>query len=189
MIKKYLILQILILFHLCLIAQKKQTILITYYSETGKTALLANSIKKGASIDNRVNVVLKKMDETTKKDLLSADAIIVGSPVHNANPAYEVLKFIESWPFEGAPLKNKVGAVFVTGGGISSGEELTQVALIHSMLVYGMIIVGGDDWTSSFGASAITNEAPFDKNLSPMFLRKAEQLGKRVAELTTRLNK
>ena len=141
-----------------------------------------------------VQVRVMTVNEVKKEDLLNADAIIVGSPVHNANAAPEVVKFIDSWPFEGAPLFNKIGAAFVTAGGISSGEELTQMNILHSMLVYGMIVVGGADWSSAFGASAITGEKPFDgkeKNVvvADQFLKKGEGLGKRVAELTVQWKK
>ena len=189
MFKKILLFHITLFFCFIVLAQKKNTILITYYSKTGSTAQLAKSIEKGASESNRVRVILKKIEETTEDDLIKADAIILGSPVYNANPAAEVLKFIERWPFEGGKMKNKIGAVFVTGGGISSGEELVQTSLLHAMMVFGMIIVGGDDWKSSFGASAVTAEGTYTKELDPLFLLKGEQLGKRVQELVLRWNK
>lgn len=181
----------LILIFCCtsLVAQKSSTILITYHSKSGKTALMANAIAKGASIHSDIAILLKPIEQTTTNDLLKADAIILGSPVHNANLSSDVLKFIESWPFEGSPLKNKIGAAFVTGGGISSGEELVQVSILHAMLVFGMVVVGGEDWTAPFGASAITNEAPFDTKMNDAFLLKGEKLGKRVAESVLRWHK
>jgi len=171
------------------IAQKAQTILITYHSKSGKTALMANAIAKGAAIDDDISIIIKPIEQTTTNDLLKADAIIVGSPVYNANVSSDVLKFIESWPFEGAPLKNKIGAAFVTGGGISSGEELVQVSILHAMLVFGMVVIGGDDWTAPFGAAAITNEPPFDFTMNDAFLLKAQNLGKRVATAVLRWHK
>ena len=189
MFKKILLFHIALFFCFIVLAQKKNTILITYYSKTGSTTQLAKSIEKGASENNRVRVILKKIEETTEDDLIKADAIILGSPVYNANPAAEVLKFIERWPFEGGKMKNKIGAVFVTGGGISSGEELVQTSLLQAMMVFGMIIVGGDDWKSSFGASAVTAEGTYTQELNPLFLLKGEQLGKRVQEVVLRWNK
>ena len=189
MFKKVLLFHIALFFCFIVLAQKTNTILITYYSKTGSTAQLAKSVEKGASGNNRVQVILKKIEETTEDDLIKADAIILGSPVYNANPAAEVLKFIEKWPFEGGKMKNKIGAVFVTGGGISSGEELVQTSLLQAMMVFGMIIVGGDDWKSSFGASAVTAEVTYTKELNPLFLLKGEQLGKRVQDVVLRWNK
>lgn len=189
MFKKILLFHIALFVCFIVLAQKTNTILITYYSKTGSTAQLAKSVEKGASGNNRVQVILKKIEETTEDDLIKADAIILGSPVYNANPAAEVLKFIERWPFEGGKMKNKIGAVFVTGGGISSGEELVQTSLLQAMMVFGMITVGGGDWKTSFGASAVTAEGTYTQQLDPLFLLKGEQLGKRVQEVVMLWNK
>ena len=165
-----------------------QNILITYYSKTAHTQYLAEEVAKGASSIPGVQVVLKRIDQTTTKDLLAADAIILGSPVYNANLAPEVVQFMSTWPFEGNPLKDKIGAAFVTAGGISAGEELAQVNILQSMLVFGMVVVGGDDWTSAFGASAITNEGVFKtENLDKLFLQKGFSLGKRVAKIAKKM--
>lgn len=90
-------------------------------------------------------------------------------------------------------LKNKIGAVFVTAGGISAGEEIAQMNIIQSMLIFGMIIVGGPDWTQPFGASAITGEPPFETDspdqISDPFLEKGKNLGERVARITLQLQK
>jgi NAD(P)H dehydrogenase (quinone) len=175
-------------------SQPKAAILIAYYSQDGHTKLMAEAVAKGARSVRDVTVKLMTVNDVSKEDLLGADAIIVGSPVHNANAAVDVIRFINSWPFEGAPLSDKVGGAFVTAGGISAGEELTQMNILHSMLVYGMIVVGGADWTSAFGASAVTAEKPFGRSqkeivVAEQFLQKGEGLGKRVAGLAARLNR
>ena len=64
-----------------------------------------------------------------------------------------------------------------------------QVSILHAMLVFGMVVVGGDDWTAPFGASAITNEAPFDIKMNDAFLLKGQNLGKRVATSLLRWHK
>jgi NAD(P)H dehydrogenase (quinone) len=180
------VLAILISFSSLVIAQP--TVLITYHSETGNTKKMADYVERGARSVEGVRVVVKTIQETTEEDLLGASAIILGSPVFNANAAPEVMDFMRNWPFEGAPLKDKLGAAFVTSGGMSAGEELTMVNLLHSMMVFGMITVGGDTWTSAFGASAITAEPPFAAGLThEAFLSKAEGLGRRVAELSKKL--
>ena len=168
---------------------QEQNILITYYSKTAHTQSLAEEVAKGAQSIPGVQVKLKSIEQTSTKDLLDADAIILGSPVYNANLAPEVVQFMSTWPFEGNPLKDKIGAAFVTAGGMSAGEELAQVNILHSMLVFGMIVVGGDDWTSAFGASAITNEGVFKTaQLEKIFLQKGFSLGKRVASIAKKMN-
>ena len=164
-------------------------ILITYQSKTNHTKTLAAEVAKGVQSVKDVQLIFKPISETTQQDLLEADAIIVGSPVYNANVAPEVVKFMSEWPFSGNPLKNKIGAAFVTAGGLSAGEELAQVNLLHTMLVFGMIIVGGDDWTAPFGASAITSEGLYNSSpkLDTLFTHKGYALGKRVAEITKKM--
>jgi NAD(P)H dehydrogenase (quinone) len=170
--------------------QGQPTVLIAYYSQSGNTKTLAHAVEEGAKSVAGVRVLLLPIDQVSTKEVLEADAIVVGSPVYNANVAPEVQRFINSWPFEGRPLKNKLGAAFVTGGGISIGEELVQLNLLHSMLIQGMLVMGGEETEAAFGASAITGEAPFQTGkVEEQFLVKARGLGKRVAEMAMFLKK
>jgi NAD(P)H dehydrogenase (quinone) len=194
MIKKFIILFLFILNFLPLAAQDTTHVLIVYFSKTGHTKRMAENVAKGAGSIGNVSVKLLAVDKASNKDVLQADAIILGSPVYNANVAPPLQSFINNWPFQGAPLKDKIGAVFVSAGGISTGEEIVQLNVLHSMLVFGMVIVGGGNWQSAFGASAITGEAPFDtkgqsSEMDEQFLLKAEMLGKRVAEIAKKLKR
>jgi multimeric flavodoxin WrbA len=115
--------------------------------------------------------------------------------------------FMSRWVFS-EDLSHKVGAAFVTGGGLSAGEELTMVNLLHSMLIFRMVIVGGERWTSAFGASAIVSEGPFQPapeagssvsdfapncypssadDVHAIFEDKAQGLGRRVASVASLL--
>ncbi len=166
-----------------------QKIVITYYSQTGHTKQMAEAVAKGARGVAGAEVRLLTIDKTSKEDLLWADAIVVGSPVQMTSVAAPVMQAMYAWPYPN--LKDKIGAAFVTGGGISGGEELTQVQLLHVLLMGGMIVVGGPDWSQPFGASAITMEKPFGNPQRPdyvdaTFLAKGEALGKRVAEVARR---
>jgi len=168
---------------------QKNTVLIAYHSVSGHTAKMAKSIQKGILESSDIKVILKPVSEVTQEELLDANAIVIGSPVYNANPSPEILSFIKTWPFEGQPLKNKLGGVFVTAGGLSSGEELVQSSLLHAMMVYGMIVMGGDDWKSSFGASGIHEEGRYQSTeLDEYFLEKGFRLGKRLAEVLKKMN-
>ena len=174
------------------LAQNQPNILIVYYSAKGHTRSMAEAVANGARSMQGVNVKLLTVTEARTSDVIAADAIIVGSPVYNANVAPPVQEFINSWPFSGAPLRDKIGAAFVSGGGISAGEELTQMNILHSMLIFGMIVAGGPDWKKPFGASAIVEEEPFGRDqqqggVQEYFLRKGEALGKRVAQLALKL--
>lgn len=171
--------------------EQEPTVLVVYYSVQGHTKAMADAVARGAGSVAGVVVRARTVTEVTEKDLLDADAIVVGSPVFNANVAPEVQAFINRWQFQGRPLRDKIGAAFSTGSGISAGEELVQLNILHSMLIFGMIVVGGSEWSSAFGASAVTDEGPFKESggagVAPIFRQKGEELGKRVAVLALRL--
>ncbi len=151
---------------------------------------MAQAVEEGAKSVAGVRVILRSIDQVSSQDLLESDAIVVGSPVYNANVAPAVQEFINRWPFDGRPLKNKLGAAFVTGGGMSIGEELVQLNLLHSMLIHGMLVLGGEETEAAFGASAVTGEAPFQGGtVAEQFLVKGRGLGKRVAEMALSLKK
>jgi NAD(P)H dehydrogenase (quinone) len=187
MVRKILLLS-LIAFGL-LQAGEVTRVLVVYYSKDGHTEAMARAVGEGASQVPETRVRVLSVKQASNQDVLWADAIVVGSPVYNANVAPPVQSFINRWPFRGEPLKNKVGAAFTTGGGISAGEELVQLNILHSMLVFGMIVVGGPHWQQAFGASAVTEEPPFnrEKQVDELFLEKAKQLGQRVARIAARL--
>ena len=168
-----------------------QNILVVYHSVTDHTRLMAEAVADGARGVPGADVRVVAVERAGADDLAWADAVVVGGPVRSGNVSPEVGAFLNTMPFDGS-MKDKVGAAFTTGGGISAGEELAQVATLHSMLVYGMIVVGGPEWTGAFGASAVTGEAPFvdppeGARVAPAFLEKARGLGQRVAEVAARV--
>ncbi|KEO75580.1 flavodoxin family protein [Anditalea andensis] len=179
---KVLFVLILLSYSQIIKGQSTPIVLVAYYSPTGKTQEMAEAVAKGAA-SKEVEVILLDIKDITEAELLQADAIILGSPVYNANVAPPVLEFINVWPFEGRPFKNKVGAAFTTGGGFSIGEEIVMLNILQSMLIHGMVVIGGEETEAAFGASAITGEGDFlGKPVHELFLKKAEGLGKRVAE-------
>jgi NAD(P)H dehydrogenase (quinone) len=173
--------------------QDHPRVLIVYFSTTGHTRAMAEAVAQGAQSVDGTQVLLRSVDQATTDNVLQSDAIIIGSPVHNAAVAPEVQSFINRWPFDDKPLADKVGAAFCTAGGISAGEELVQLSILHSMLIFGMIVVGGPEWSQAFGASAVTGEYPFtttdSSGVDQEFLRKGFALGKRVADLTGRIHR
>jgi len=187
-IRHHLILFILMISSGNVMAQDFPSVLIAYYSGSGNTQTMAEAVASGVEQVENVNYTIKRVEEVSEEEVLNASAIILGSPVYNANMAPQVQEFINSWPFEGRPLKNKIGAVFVTGGGFSLGEESVMFGMIRAMLVHGMLIMGGADTEAAFGASAITGEGDYTgKEVDILFLKKAEGLGRRVAELVLKM--
>ena len=174
---------------------KKANVLVVYYSAKGHTRAMAEAVAKGARTVEGATVNLLSVADAKVPDVLSADAVIVGSPVYKANVAPPIQEFINSWPIQNAALHDKLGAAFVTASGISAGEELTQMDIIHSMLVCQMVVVGGPDSRQPLGASAIVGENSSGKSdekqeeglVAEYYLKKGEALGTRVAQLAVRM--
>ena len=159
------------------------TVLITYHSVTGNTEKMSQGVAEGAKAVPGTNVVLKRVGEVAADDLLSSDAVIVGSPVYFGNMSGEVKTLFDNWllkfgVFRDFKMRNKVGGAFATGGGISNGKEITMLAILEAMLVNQMIVVSGG---GAFGASATTG--PDSPGIDEKKLAVARDLGKRVAEV------
>jgi NAD(P)H dehydrogenase (quinone) len=164
-------------------------VLVAFVSDTGYTRALAAATAAGAAEVEHTCVWLLDARAAPVEMLAQADAVLVGAPVHNGNPASAMLEWIERWPFHGAPLRDRPGAVFVTGGGLHAGAESSLLALQRSLLSFSMLLVGGDAWQSAYGVAATTAEAPFaGKLLDAGFAAKARALGRRVATLARRLS-
>lgn len=145
---------------------------------------MAEAVAVGAKSVPGTQIVLKRVGQVTAEDLLSADAVVVGSPVYWSNMSGEVKTFFDDWQFKFGvfpdfKMKNKVGAAFTTGGQISSGKEVTMLTILAAMLGNQMIVVSGG---GAFGASATTEgESP---GVDEKELAEAEALGRRVADVT-----
>ena len=159
------------------------TVLVVYHSASGNTEKMAHGVAEGAKAVSGTSVVLKRVGEVTADDLLSSDAVIVGSPVYFGNMSGEVKTFFDNWllkfgVFRDFKMRNKVGGAFVTGAAVSNGKELTMLAILEAMLVNQMIVTGGG---GAFGASATTG--PDSPGIDEKELAAARDLGKRIAEV------
>ena len=86
-------------------------------SGTGRTLRLAEAVVEGAKAAG-ADTLLRSADEATPEDLLTADAIVLGSGVHMGGIESGMRAFFERaaplW-LEGS-LRGKLGAAFVTAG-------------------------------------------------------------------------
>jgi NAD(P)H dehydrogenase (quinone) len=160
------------------------TVLVTYRSASGNTEKMAQAVADGAKAVSGTSVVLKRVGEVIGDDLLSSDAVIVGSPVYGRNMSGQVKTFFDNWGLKfglgtgTGKMRNKVGAAFATGGGVSSGKEVTILTILGAMLIHQMIVISGG---GGFGASATTG--PDSPGIDAKELVEARDLGKRVVEV------
>jgi len=157
------------------------------YEHGDLVEVLANAIAEGARAAPGVEVAVQWPRQTTKEDLVAAQALIIGTP--NWTGIKGSLKLWldttgDLW--EEGSLAGKIGAAFTASAGRHSGTEFTLLNVLHWFLGNGMI-VAGLPWTprmeragSYYGATAIGGVTAED-------LEQARALGRRVAELALRL--
>ena len=154
-------------------------VLVVYYSRSGNTAKMAEAVGEGAREVKGVAVEVKKVEEARIEDLLSADGIILGSPVYYGTMAAELKKFIDESVKLHGKLDGKVGGAFASSGVMGGGLETTVLDILNSLMVHGMI-VKGDFKGPHYGAVSV--RAP-DKTA----LEGCRRLGRSVAELAKTL--
>jgi NAD(P)H dehydrogenase (quinone) len=154
-------------------------ILVVYDSKSGNTEKMAFAVSEGAKQIKGVEVTVKKVEQTSLKDLLGADGIIMGSPTYYGQMSAKLKALIDESVKIHGELEGKVGAAFTSAGGTATGAETTLLSILQAMLVHGMIVQGCSD-NKHYGAAAVGS--PNEKELG--FCR---ALGKRVASLTVRL--
>lgn len=122
-------------------------ILVVYATDWNSTKKAAEAVAKGAESVPGTKVVVKTAESVTPEDLLAADGVIVGTPVHMGSPDWRIKTFIDKvcsglWMKDA--LIGKVGGVFATGGGYGNaggGVELTLLSLLSNFAELGMLIV------------------------------------------------
>ncbi|MBU0734252.1 MAG: flavodoxin family protein [Proteobacteria bacterium] len=116
-------------------------ILIIYQSRTGNTAAMAEAVEEGVRKAG-VEVVRKKIEDTNVDDLLEPEGIIIGSPTYFAATTAEVKRLIDDSIKHYKNLEGKVGAAFVSAGGLGGGGETAILDILRAFLVHGMIVPG-----------------------------------------------
>lgn len=106
------------------------SILVTCYSRTGKTKILAESIGKGAKEVEGIDVDVLSFNRVSATDLVRYDGIILGSPVYFGGIAAELKELIDDTTFVRGKLVGKVGAAFTTSGDRTGGKETAILSII-----------------------------------------------------------
>jgi len=153
-------------------------VLVIYDSRSGNTKLMARAVTRGAESVSQTEVALKKVDDVTLKDMLKADAIIIGSPTYYGLMSGRTKGLLDRSVKIHGELEGKVGAAFTSSGGTASGAETTLLSIIEAMLVHGMIVQGRHEG-KHYGAAAVGR--PNNRDIAV-----CKELGRRTAELAKR---
>jgi flavorubredoxin len=98
------------------------TFLILYYSRTGNTERMANSIAEGAKSVQGVEVEVKYNE--TSENLEKYDAIVIGTPTYHHDMTIDIKNLLEEAAMKKVNLKGKVGAVFGSFGWSGEAPQL-----------------------------------------------------------------
>lgn len=199
-------------------------LLIVYYSMYGHIYKMAEAVAEGAKQVKGTDVkmfrvpetlsedILKKMgaldfqkktvhiDVCSADDLVSADAIIFGTPTRFGNMCGQMRQFLDSTGGIWAKnlLVGKVGSVFTSSATQHGGQESTILSFHNTLLHHGMIIVGlpyafegqmrMDEITGSspYGASTVAG-GKGERMPSENELNAARYQGKHVAQIAVKL--
>ncbi len=154
-------------------------ILVVYDSKTGNTQSMALAVAKGAEKAGKVDVIVKKTEETKSEDLLAADGIIMGSPTYFGQMSAKMKALIDDSVEVHKQLSGKVGGAFTNSGGVASGAETALLSIVNAMLIHGMIIQGrADGMHYGIGWAGTPDKECFEY---------CEALGKDVASLVLKL--
>jgi len=116
-------------------------ILIVYYSRSGNTRTMAESVAEGAR-EAGGEVVLKAVAEASAAELLEVDAVILGSPTYYGHSSGAMRTFLDDTVKFHGRLAGKVGAAFASAANVGGGNETTVLDLLHALLIHGMVVQG-----------------------------------------------
>jgi len=170
-------------------------VLVVYYSYSKykNTERFARSVAEGAGQVPGAVAVIRRVEEATKEDLQSADALALGCPTYFGNVPGKMKVVIDDWNWKWkVDFTDKVGGAFSTGSGQVGGKEFVIVSLLMFMLNNRMIVAGplyqdaekGSIWAEA-GAAAMTG--PLDLGVGEHELDAARRLGRRLARLARKL--
>ncbi len=152
--------------------------IVIYYSRSGNTKQMAEIIA-GAMNDAGLTTDLKPVEDVAANELVSYDAIVVGSPTYYGQPAPQIIQLFTDSVSRHGRLEGKIGGAFSSSVNIGGGNETVIMSIIEAMLIHGMI-VQGDLQGDHYGPVSIGK--PDERVIS-----QCKRRGKRIAELTKKL--
>jgi len=93
---------------------KASNLLILYYSQTGNTEMMAQTVAEGAKSVPGVSVELVYYAKA--EDLANADAILIGVPTYYHGVSIDIKHVLEEVATKKIKLKGKIGAAFGSYG-------------------------------------------------------------------------
>lgn len=133
-------------------------VLIVYHSQSGNTKAAAEAVAKGAKQFSGTKVIIKEALNATKDDLLSCNAVAVGTPDYFSYMAGGLKDFFDRtfYPTQGS-VTDKPCGIFVThGGGGKAVESVKNICNTFKFKIIGepVLVKGHPDEKAT---QALTN--------------------------------
>lgn len=163
-------------------------ILVLFDSRGGLTEQLAEAIGAGVRDVPGADLALRRVHESEPSELLTCDALILGSPNWSG-----ITGKLKDWfdysgdLWETGELAGKPGGAFTAGYSRSGGIEATLLQLLHLLLGHGMVVVGLP-WTERMRESGSYYGATAHGAVTDTDREQARALGHRIAEFAVRLS-
>ncbi|MFA5251458.1 MAG: flavodoxin domain-containing protein [Phycisphaerae bacterium] len=153
--------------------------IVIYYSRSGNTKEMADLLAKSMN-EAGLSTDCKSVEKVKADDLLTYDAIVIGSPTYYGHMAGQIKQLFDDTVGFHGQLDGKVGAAFSSSANIGGGNETTIIGIIEAMLISGMVI-WGDPQDDHYGPVSINKP---DERVK----RQCQRRGQRIAELTKKLH-
>jgi flavodoxin/NAD-dependent dihydropyrimidine dehydrogenase PreA subunit len=153
--------------------------IIVYFSQTGNTRTIAESIYKGLKKSIK-DVVIKKLRDTDPKQLDKYDLIGLGAPVWRFDAPVNVQAFIKKNP----SLKGKHAFAFCAHGASPAGFLQNVTASLEKK---GATVIGWQDWYGSCFLPFLPEPYLTDGHPDEIDIKEAVEFGKKMADLSTRI--
>ena len=179
-------------------------VLVIYASDYGHTKRAAAEVALGAERVAGTSVRRRATGDVTREDVLGADGLILGSPVHMGSIHWEIKRFIDetlSALWNQDLMVGRVGGVFATGGGYGGaggGCELAMLSMLATLAELGMVIVplpkssesyvhGGLHWGpyARCGSDELSHTPPPTKSI-PLLIAHGENVARIASLLSSR---
>lgn len=195
------------------------TILVLYYSRTGKTAELARQVARGIAevdgVDARLRSVppVAAVTQTARPpvpdegapyasldDLRECSGLVLGSPTRFGNMAAPLKHFLDGTGAEWASgvLAGKPAAVFTSTSTMHGGQEATLLSMMTPLLHHGCLLLG-IPYTEPLLSTTTSGGTPYgashvggannERTLSDDEKSLARSLGRRIANLVAQLER
>jgi len=172
-------------------AAEHTRILIAYHSETGNTEKLAQAVQRGAAAVAGVEATLRKVAAVKPEEIVAADGIVVGTPVHWSNLSAETKRFLDRagdalWKAKTSGEGRTAGA-FCTGGAPAMGKDMARLSILSAFLIMRYVVIGGveAEGYGTLGPEATTGGPK--PGVDEKALEEARRFGERFARLTRQL--